>query len=137
MACGEHDQPNLSLIVEGLRKPQPSKHIQGQDYPVLALEELCEREKLEGFPKTAVTAKSNLGTKHDDVKDTTKLVGNAVREDGTLKDASEMEWLHSPSEYDHPAIEICNEKRKRQNSEPTESDSRANALPKAKACCMS
>ena len=31
-------------------------------------------------------------------KDFSKLDGDACREDGTLKDASEMEWLNSPSE---------------------------------------
>ena len=33
-------------------------------------------------------------------KDFSKLDGDACREDGTLKDASEMEWLNSPSETD-------------------------------------
>ena len=39
MAQG-HDQPNPALIIEGSRRPQPSKHVQGCDYPVSALEEL-------------------------------------------------------------------------------------------------
>jgi hypothetical protein len=34
--------------------------------------------------------------------DTTKPDGDACREDGTLKDVCEMEWVHSPSdEYNH------------------------------------
>ena len=31
-------------------------------------------------------------------------VGDAVCEDGTLKDASEMEWPHSASEHDGPKL---------------------------------
>ena len=42
MARG-HDQPNPDLIIEGPRRPQPSKRVQGRDYPVSALEELEER----------------------------------------------------------------------------------------------
>ena len=33
MARGEHDQPDPSLIIEGSRRPLPSKRIQGHDYP--------------------------------------------------------------------------------------------------------
>ena len=39
MARG-HDQPNLALIIDGRPQHQPSKHIQEDDYPVSALEEL-------------------------------------------------------------------------------------------------
>ena len=41
----EHDQPDPALIIEGSRRPQPSKRIQGCDYPVSALEELQKRDK--------------------------------------------------------------------------------------------
>ena len=34
MARGQHDQPNPDLIVEGSRRVQPSKRVQGQDYPI-------------------------------------------------------------------------------------------------------
>ena len=46
MARG-HDQPNPALIIEGLQRPQPSKCVQGQDYPVLvsAVEALQSRDK--------------------------------------------------------------------------------------------
>jgi hypothetical protein len=41
----EHDQPNPALIIEGSRRPRPSKRVQGHDYPVSALEELQKRDK--------------------------------------------------------------------------------------------
>ena len=44
MARG-HDQPNPALIIEGPRRLQPSKRMQGRDYPVSALEELQKRDK--------------------------------------------------------------------------------------------
>jgi hypothetical protein len=42
---GGHDQPDPSLIVEGSRRPQPSKRVQGSDYPITPLEELRSRGK--------------------------------------------------------------------------------------------
>ena len=45
MARGEHDRPDPSLIVEGTRRTNPSKRIQGDDYPITPLEELCARKK--------------------------------------------------------------------------------------------
>jgi hypothetical protein len=44
MARG-HDRPNPALIIEGPRRPQPSKRVQGHDYPVSALEEIQKRNK--------------------------------------------------------------------------------------------
>ena len=44
MARG-HDQPNPALIIEGSQRPQPSKRVQGRDYPVFASEELQKRDK--------------------------------------------------------------------------------------------
>ena len=46
---------------------------------------------------------------------TSKPVGEAVREDGTLKDASEITWLHSPSQEHR--LETNGEKRKRHGSD--------------------
>jgi len=45
MACGEHDRPDPSLIVEGTRRLHPSKCMQGNDYPITPLEELHVRSK--------------------------------------------------------------------------------------------
>ena len=36
------------------------------------------------------------------LRDTTKPVGDACRDDGTLKDADEMEWPNSPTELEAP-----------------------------------
>lgn len=41
----EHDQPDPTLIIKGPRRPQPSKRVQGDDYPISALEELQKRDK--------------------------------------------------------------------------------------------
>ena len=46
-----------------------------------------------------------------DIPSVPRLVGDAVRADGTLKDASEMEWPHSPSEYDGPRLYETSEQR--------------------------
>ena len=48
-----------------------------------------------------------------------RLVGEACRSDGTLKDASEIEWIHSPSQDSSN----CGLKRKRDGSSVAESDS--------------
>jgi hypothetical protein len=45
MARGQHNQPNPNLIVEGSQRIQPSKGIQGDDYPTTALEELDQHNK--------------------------------------------------------------------------------------------
>ena len=129
MARGEHDRPDPSLIVEGPRRQQPSKRVQGHDYPITALEELHVHSKgiryslcvtcvyseitLIGIAMTGGNNPSGLSRnipevtsssyqqEHTDItntpdRDTSR--GDALREDGTLKDASEMEWLHSPSD---------------------------------------
>ena len=44
MARG-HDQPDPALIIEGPQWPQPSKRVQGHDYPVSALEKLQKHDK--------------------------------------------------------------------------------------------
>ncbi|KIL54867.1 hypothetical protein M378DRAFT_182392 [Amanita muscaria Koide BX008] len=147
MARREHDRPNLNLIIEGSRKVQPSKRIQGQDYPVTALQELQERDK--ELPKSVANSSKSLPkassslNEHEEVsyvKDAIKPVGEAVREDGTLKDASEMDWPHSPSEYNGPSLAavaeydagVRSETRKWGGSEQIESDLGANELPKTK-----
>ena len=45
MARGEHDHPDPTLIIEGSQRPQPSKRIQGYNYPITPLEELCAQDK--------------------------------------------------------------------------------------------
>jgi hypothetical protein len=52
MARGEHDRPDPSLIVEGTRRTNPSKRIQGDDYPITPLEELRVRSKGTYSPKS-------------------------------------------------------------------------------------
>ena len=122
----QHDQPNPNLIVEGSRKVQPSKRVQGQDYPTTVLEELDQRNKgrsyficataasihfiftgIHSIPMTLnYTPNRNVSELSSGIgsasgtyfKDTSKPDGDACREDGTLKDASEMDWADSPSE---------------------------------------
>jgi hypothetical protein len=122
MARG-HDQPNPALIIEGSRRPQPSKRVQGHDYPVSALEELKKRDKgtyysnimiettnirlqvilnapeLEGSSKNLSDQLQNTDERGKTyMRDMTKPVGDACREDGTLKDADELVWPDSPTE---------------------------------------
>ena len=52
--------------------------------------------------------------------------GDACREDGTLKDASEMEWLNSPSDIQ--------KSKKREELELSDSELEAE-VPKAKVRC--
>lgn len=127
MARGEHDRPDPSLIVEGSRRVQPSKRIQGHDYPITPLEELrskgtqyspcathvCSESTLIGntttggknpsgsnrnFPEVTLSGYQQENTYITDTPKGDTLRGDALREDGTLKDASEIEWLHSPSD---------------------------------------
>ena len=151
MARGEHDRPDPTLIVEGSRRALPSKRIQGDDYPITPLEELRTRDKGKltkydgrkticlilswlGTAKASnfiveSTTKASVNRDLEDeatyLKDTSKPDGEACRDDGTLKDASEIEWLHSPSQ-NHPIIR--GEKRKRDSGELVDSDS-DNELP--------
>ena len=53
------------------------------------------------------------------------LSGDAVNSDGTLKDASEIRWVHSPSELTPPPLE----KRVLEN-ENDDGDSDGDLLPK-------
>ena len=123
MARG-HDQPNLALIIDGRRQHQPSKRIQGEDYPVSALEELQKRDRgsaysrsiffkntkilFEGVTKAPGVSSKNISNKLLDtnekekpyLRDAAKPVGDACRDDGTLKDANEIDWLNSPSELE-------------------------------------
>jgi hypothetical protein len=40
ITCGEHNQPDPGLIIEGPRQPLPLKRVQGCDYPITLLEEI-------------------------------------------------------------------------------------------------
>jgi hypothetical protein len=64
-----------------------------------------------------------------DFNDTSKPVGEACREDGTLKDASEMEWIYSPSH------EMRGMKRKSRDG--SEFDSEIEELPSLKVSIVS
>jgi hypothetical protein len=123
----EHDRPDPNLIIQGGRRVQPSKRGLGNDYPVTPLEELRERDKSKWMTvkksvfKTYITynikddsvlfqvdnadrmeeGSSGVGSLGDTeriLKDRNMPDGDACRPDGTLKDASEMEWPDSPSE---------------------------------------
>jgi hypothetical protein len=124
MARGEHDRPDPSLIVEGSRRVHRSKRVQGQDYPITPLEELRlkgiqpspsatyirSENTLIGNATTGGNTSSGsnghipevtLTSYQQNLRETPSgdaTRGDAVREDGTLKDADEMVWLHSPSD---------------------------------------
>src|ERR1700689_332106 len=123
-----HDQPDPSLIIQGSRQVQVSKRGQGKDYPLTALEELKERQRSKQvndrpiggskltfcIDKVTRDDEAILGANNaffeawqDAVeggsaeKDKSKPDGDVCRPDGTLKDASEMDWPHSPSDSIH------------------------------------
>ena len=63
------------------------------------------------------------------LRDTTKPVGDACRDDGTLKDADEMVWLNLPTELKAPQKDF----HERYDYEPgSESESTRDNLPTAK-----
>jgi hypothetical protein len=127
MPC-EHDHPDPNLIIQGTCHVQPSKRGLGNDYPVTPLEELRERDKCKRiirkkeFLKLTFICKvtlndlviptsddgnwmeegsssvSNLGNTERVWKDRNMPDGDTCRLDGTLKDASEMEWPNSLSD---------------------------------------
>ena len=55
MARGQHDQPNQDLIIEGSKKIHPSKRVQGQDYPMMVVEELDQQNKGQFYKIYATT----------------------------------------------------------------------------------
>jgi hypothetical protein len=65
---------------------------------------------LKGIPKATEGSSKNIsdeffGTndkKKTYMRDTTKPVGDACRDDGTLKDANEMDWPDSPTALEAP-----------------------------------
>ncbi|KAH9976662.1 hypothetical protein BGW80DRAFT_1250163 [Lactifluus volemus] len=101
MARGEHDRPDPSLIVEGSQRPLSLKRVQGHDYPIPVSEELYTNQK-EGVA----------------YKVAPRPDGDAVREDGTLKDTSEIEWKRQHQDQD--------------TSGPAESDGKRPKHPKSR-----
>lgn len=65
---------------------------------------------LKGIPKAQDGSSKKISDEFQDtndkgktyLRDTTKPVGDACREDGTLKDADEMVWPNSPTELEPP-----------------------------------
>jgi hypothetical protein len=110
MACEVHDLLDPTLIIKGSWRPQPSKRVQGYDYPITPLEELCAQDKgkltlkMQFFSNSISTGIQQLSepvitTKPTGnvLKDVSKPDGKACHEDGMLKDASEIASLHLPS----------------------------------------
>lgn len=94
-----------SPIVEGSRRTHPSRRVQGHDYPTTALEELHQREKIKNTSNEYSDTSSSSNQKGKIyLKDQTKPDGEACNEDGTLKDATELEWPDSPTQPGQPNI---------------------------------
>ena len=66
------------------------------------------------------------------IMDISKPVGDACREDGTLKDASEMEWPNSPTEYNHAVIEEMFQENGSQSEQHSSLGSDPDETPKVK-----
>ena len=67
--------------------------------------------------------------------DKSKPVGDACREDGTLKDASEMDWPELPTELEHNLnLTLIEDQFPNNESEewPTLTESKSDEAPKAK-----
>lgn len=78
-------------------------------------------------PVTAEGSNPIGGSTH--LKDVSKPDGEACCDDGTLKDASEMEWVHSPTQSDTVPH---GEKRKQTDSAPDGDVDDIDVLPKTK-----
>ncbi|KAM6499174.1 Ribonuclease H-like domain containing protein [Amanita muscaria] len=114
MGRGERDKADPNLIVDGSRRPHPSKRVQGLDYPQTVTKLKTANKGNEGVDaenvaehskdrENLVNRKKALRIDTFFVKNTStrpQAVGEALNADGTLKDASEIEWLHSPSEME-------------------------------------
>jgi hypothetical protein len=64
--------------------------------------------------------------------DNSKPVGDACREDGTLKDASELDWPDSPTEYNRAIIEDHFPDNGSELERPPSSGSELDEAPKTK-----
>ncbi|KAM6503724.1 hypothetical protein JOM56_000667 [Amanita muscaria] len=116
MARGERDKADPSLIVETPCIPQPSKRSRGLDYPVTTVNADKSPEKPKAHTGNinrdplSNKGQSNTGKKprltlNTAIKrDKTTPVGEACNPDGTLKDASDMVWVNSPSDLTPPPL---------------------------------
>jgi hypothetical protein len=69
------------------------------------------------------------------LKDASKPDGEACGDDGTLKDASEIKWVHSPSQS-HPALHDEKQKWKQNDSTPDSDINSIDVLLKANVSMM-
>ena len=92
---------------------------------------------MKGVPKAPEGSSKDLSDKLLDInekgktylRDATKPIGDACRDDGTLKDADEMVWPNSPTELEAPQKDF----RDWYDDEPgSESKSTRDNLPTAK-----
>ena len=69
-------------------------------------------------------------------KDASKPDGEAVNDDGTLKDASQMDWPHSPSQeqphFKPPQAELTDSNNKRKTAPADEDDTQKTKKAKAR-----
>ncbi|KIL56940.1 hypothetical protein M378DRAFT_16608 [Amanita muscaria Koide BX008] len=116
MAHGEQDKADPSLIVETPRIPQPSKRSRGLDYPVMTVNAdkspekpkahtgNINRDSLSNKGQSSTSKKPRLTLNTAIERDKTTPVGEACNPDGTLKDASDMVWVNSPSDLTPPPL---------------------------------
>ena len=60
MARGERDKVDLNLIVEGGRHTQPSKRVQGMDYPEMITQPRKKTGQIEGQLTSHISQIQNL-----------------------------------------------------------------------------
>ncbi|KAJ3492900.1 hypothetical protein NLJ89_g11143 [Agrocybe chaxingu] len=113
---GERDKVDTTLIVEGSRTQKARTADQAYPTPLIEATKAQEIASLDN-----VTSEAPDGGAPKPSLSITIPEGEAVNADGTLKDASEMDWLHSPS--DEKILEPSSSLQKRAHSSDAEGES--------------
>ena len=104
------------IFVQKVRSTHQSHHLQS-----------------ELIPAEIATAAGSNHNKNTYVMDKSKPEGDACREDSTLKDASELDWPDSPTEYNRAIIEDQfrnNRSERTPTDEPDSNNSDSESMPK-------
>lgn len=119
MAKGEHDKVDERLIIHGPRRSKPSEKAIGKAYPktvmagspssitmtneqpVLRKCKLLYQENTNEIPNTHL-ASLKINTESRPPASLENPLGDAVNPDGSLKDARDIKWFHSPSDETVP-----------------------------------
>ena len=88
------------------------------------------------IPESGSSSNHHCDDENPYLMDTSKPIGDACREDGTLKDANEMDWPDSPTQFDHHQALIEEQFRELEDVTelelPASTGSEADEAPKVK-----